>query len=242
MSRKCPICGKPIQGFYKYCAECNDKIKNGEIVQCEKCGTWHDPKLPCPKCAIKKPEEHHTHSISDSGKCILCGKPTFNGNHFCIECYKKYSKKTICVIIKNCTDAEVQDEAYEGKISCDDGHIAKSKSEKMIDDYFFSHGIPHVYESSVSIDDSERDDIHPDFFLPHYLGSGNDDGVYLEHFGYEQGGEKYENINKYKIEHYKKQGLTVICTYESDMNNLAANLARKLKSVKKGQLNFYKEK
>lgn len=238
MSKKCPVCGKPIQGFYKYCAECNDKIKNGEIVQCEKCGTWHESKLPCPKCA-PKPEEHHTHSVSDSGKCILCGKPTFGGNHFCYECYKKYSKKTIVVTIKNCVEAEVQDASYEGNYKCADGHIVKSKDEKMIDDYLFKKGISHAYEKAVPIDDNPEHDIHPDFCLPGFL-DGND--VYIEHFGFDQGGDKYANGNAYKIEQYKKLKLTVVCTYESDMNDVDANVERALRFVKANEVNGYKPK
>ncbi len=58
---------------------------------------------------------------------------------------------------------------------CEDGHYVRSKSEMLIDNWLYSHGICHVYEKAVfSITGSEQ--YICDFYVPYY-------DLYIEVFG-----------------------------------------------------------
>lgn len=139
------------------------------------------------------------------GKCIVCGRETTNGNLFCLSCYHKYKDKELLVKIIKCKEVKILDDSYEEKYTCKDGHVVKSKSEVLIDDYLFDHGIPHAYEKAVSIDANEAHDLLPDFFLPKF-GSKHED-IYIEHWGFDEGNNpRYFESKKYKIEQYKKLG------------------------------------
>ena len=45
---KCKVCGAE-SGKYPLCRACNIKKENGEIIKCEKCGSWHCINAPCPE-------------------------------------------------------------------------------------------------------------------------------------------------------------------------------------------------
>ena len=47
---KCKVCGKE-SGKYVFCAKCNQKRENGEIIKCPICGQWHEKEAPCPTAA-----------------------------------------------------------------------------------------------------------------------------------------------------------------------------------------------
>lgn len=164
--------------------------------------------------------------------CILCGEDS-NGKHFCRDCYYKYRNKNVIIRITNCCEVEFLESGYESKITCDDGHPVKSQQEAMIDNYLFKEGIKHVYEKPFPIDGNPDHDLHPDFYLPDF-------NIYIEHFGV-TGNKKYEETKEYKLPLYQKTGITLICTTGKDINNLSANLERKLKFYKKGEINFLDE-
>ena len=134
---------------------------------------------------------------------------------------------------------ELLDESYEGRYTCKDGHIVKSKSEREIDNYLFENEIPHAYEKELSFGASEKDILHPDFYLPNYLGKGKH--VYIEHWGYEENNIQYTQTKKFKLPIYKKLGITLVCTYEkTDTKDIESTLDRKLKkeNIKENQINF----
>jgi hypothetical protein len=141
----------------------------------------------------------------------------------------------LLVVIKNCTEVEILDESYEGKYHCDDGHVVKSKSEVMIDNYLFENGIPHAYEKAFPIDDNPDHDLHPDFYLPNFRNSSDD--VYIEHWGYDENNIQYTKTKKYKLPIYRQKGITLICTNEKDITDFKTNIKRKLDNYKKGTIN-----
>ena len=147
----------------------------------------------------------------NKSKCITCGKQT-DGLLFCSNCYRKYKDKELLFKITNCSNVELLDESYEGRYTCKDGHIVKSKSERDIDNYLFENDIPHAYEKELPYGPNKKEVLHPDFYLPNYLGKGKH--VYIEHWGYNENNIKYSETKKFKIPIYEKLGITLICTYE----------------------------
>ena len=136
------------------------------------------------------------------------------------------------------------DENYEGRYTCKDGHIVKSKSEREIDNYLFEHGITHAYEKALSYGAKANEVLHPDFYLPHYLGENKH--IYIEHWGYNENNIQYTNTKKFKMGIYKelceKKKLTLICTNEkNDMKDLEFALERKIiekNNIKEYTINF----
>ncbi len=242
----CPICGEPTRIYMgnprkdKLCGDHADKLKQG-LIEINEDGLYLDAKTKV--ILNKNTENDSTISKNDESsiiiKCIGCGKATFGGNLFCINCYRKYKDKQLLVKVSKCKDIDILDESYEGVYKCKDGHIVKSKSEREIDNYLFDKRIPHAYEKVISIDADEKHDIHPDFCLPNYLGKNID--VYIEHWGFNSDNRDYYKSKKYKLDIYKKLGLTIICTNEKDMNDPQAALDRKLLHFDNNKINFDEE-
>ena len=260
---KCPICGKPTVIYMgnarkdRLCKGHAQQAKAGEIIQCAKCKKWHNKDIKC-DCEetkeqninrntqeifnILKIEEQKEESSSQKDtykneeiKCLICGEPS-NGMHFCKKCYYKYRNKVLILKINKCIESEILDDSYESINTCNDGHKVKSKSEVLIDNYLFERKIPHAYEQELPI--SATESIYPDFCLP---GETEEDNIYIEHWGYDETNKKYTESKNYKIEIYKKIGVTVICTTEKDMKNVKGALDKKLKFYKKGKVNFIDE-
>jgi hypothetical protein len=166
-------------------------------------------------------------AATTSTNCILCGN-TSNGKLFCNDCHRKYKDKELFVKIVNCADFTIFDAAYEGRFTCADGHIVKSKSEMLIDNYFYEKKIFHVYEKELQYSATEA--LHPDFYLP-------DRDIYIEHWGIDAS-ENYKRQKKYKLEKYAEQNLTIICTYEADISHLDAKLGYKIQNYEKGEINY----
>ena len=310
----CPICGEPTSSYMghyrkdRLCKKHAAALKNGEIIQCEKCGKWHNSNKPC-VCGTKyfselptegfdtciscgdqtngyafclkcfkqhtkdelldilnhnvKNQSSHNEKIdtanktittsktlssepnkpvvidyNNKSKCITCGKPT-DGLLFCTNCYHKYKNKELLFRITNCTCVELLEEDYEGRYTCKDGHIVKSKSERDIDNYLFEHGISHAYERELPYGATEKEILHPDFFLPNYLGEGQH--VYIEHWGYNENNIQYTKTKKFKMPIYRNLGITLVCTYEkTDMGKIDTVLDRKLNKlfIKLNQINY----
>lgn len=247
MKKVCEICGKP-SGIYPLCTDCFKLRDEGKVAKCEKCGAWFKTSKGCPNCKPKQKEQKKqlstkqntviTIDINNRSRCITCGKET-DGLLFCTSCYYKFKDKELLFKITNCSNVELLDEDYEGKRTCKDGHIVKSKSEREIDNYLFEKGIPHAYEKELSYGPNETDVIHPDFFLPNYLGPN--EGVYIEHWGYNENNLKYTKSKKFKMEIYRKQKITLVCIYEkTDMDKIDSVLDRKLNpdNIKPHTINY----
>lgn len=248
---KCVICGTETNG-YAFCRKCFKKYDEEELLEIlnksdivgieEKDGTDKeeiDIALPLPqKNSAVNDEQNRTVIIdfNNKSKCITCGKQT-DGLLFCSSCYHKYKNKELHVRITNCSNIELLDEDYESKITCKDGHIVKSKAEYMIDDYLYGHNIIHAYEKGLPYGATEKEVLHPDFYLPNYLGDGKH--VYIEYWGFNENNIQYTNTKKFKLEIYKKKHITLISVCEKDTYDIETSLDRKLNKdyISEGEIN-----
>lgn len=262
MSEKtCPICGKPTNIYMGrarkdgLCREHGKLANAGELIRCPICYTWRNANEKCPECEMEafkdvieqtrettnqSDEENNVIVINEKNKnkCITCGKPV-DGILFCSSCYRKYKDKELYFKISNCSNVELLDENYEGRLTCKDGHVVKSKSEREIDNYLFEHNIAHAYEKKLYYGATEKEVLHPDFFLPNYLGENKH--VYIEHWGYNENNIQYTKTKKFKMPIYEKLGVTLICTHEkTDTADIDAVLDRKLNKnyIKENSINF----
>ena len=247
----CPICGEPTRVYMgnarkdRLCGKHADMLKNGELAT-DKNGNYYDPKLVAKEMPKSKEpiqnelEQSNVIVINEENKsrCITCGKKT-DGLLFCKSCYHKYNKKELLFKITGCSSIELLDEDYEGRFTCKDGHVVKSKSEREIDNYLFEKGIPHAYEKPISYGKTEKESLHPDFYLPNYLGEKKH--VFIEHWGFDENNRDYTKTKKFKMPIYEKLGITLICTYEkTDAGNIEAALDRKLdkSNITEKEINF----
>lgn len=243
----CQICGEN-SGIYPLCKKHLEMKSNGEVVKNEETGKWEFSKEFLKKNNIVNTKEKNFNEIEtnsnvtinkeNKSKCITCGRET-DGLLFCGSCYHKYKDKELLVKITNCSNVELIDENYEGRYTCKDGHIVKSKSERDIDNFLFENNISHAYEKELPYGASEKEVLHPDFFLQDYLGKGKH--VYIEHWGYNENNIQYTKTKNFKMPIYKNLEITLICTYEkSDMGKIDTVLERKLnkKFIKENQINY----
>lgn len=249
---KCIVCGTPTVG-YAFCRKCFRKYTEEEMLNMINNGVSSpvdDEKTILPD--ERQPQQDEVIDDDQSNvvvidynnksKCITCGKQT-DGLLFCTSCYHKYKSKELLFRITNCTNVELLDGDYEGKYICKDGHVVKSKSERDIDNYLFEHGISHAYEPELPYGASEKEVLHPDFYLPNYMGDGKH--VYIEHWGYNENNIQYTKTKKFKMPIYEKLKITLICTYEkTDTKNIDAVLDRKLNKdfIKIDQINHGEDK
>ncbi len=240
---KCIVCGEPTSG-YAFCKSCFKKytpaemldILNGERNLGKESTGSESQTVKSEQPTDKK--ENVSVDFGGKSKCIACGKQT-DGFLFCTNCYHKYKNKQLLFRITNCTNVELLDEDYEGRYTCKDGHIVKSKSERDIDNYLFEHGVPHAYERELAYGATEKEVLHPDFYLPNYLGDGKH--VYIEHWGYNENNIQYTKTKKFKMPIYEKLGITLVCTYEkTDMGKIETVLDRKLNKafIKENAINY----
>lgn len=259
--KACLFCGAKTTGF-AFCKDCFTKYTKEQKItklnehkkasEAEKSATRapaanataHTKSTEKPEMQEKAPASYQkengvvTVNPENKSRCITCGKTT-DGLLFCPSCYHKYKDKELLFRITGCTTVELLDEDYEGRYTCKDGHIVKSKSERDIDNYLFENGISHAYEKELAYGAGENEVLHPDFYLPNYLGKGKH--VYLEHWGYNENNIQYTRTKKFKMPIYEKLGITLICTYEkSDSGKIDAALERKLNPVfiKENKINF----
>lgn len=229
----CVICNEKTEG-YAFCKKCFKQYSKDELLNILN----EKPKQE--KTLEYNNENNGVVIINENNKnrCLTCGKNT-DGLLFCGSCYYKFKDKALLFKITNCSQVELLDEDYEGRYTCKDGHVVKSKSERDIDNYLFEHNISHAYEKELPYGANESEILHPDFYLPNYLGEGKH--VYIEHWGYNENNVQYTKAKNFKMPIYKKLGITLICTYEkSDSGKIDSVLDRKLNKafIKEGQINF----
>ena len=263
-----PYCEYHLQmksrGEIEKCDECSSWNPKGELCECkkeamcQKCGKPSNGKPLCYTCwknsrnTITKTDSEFANEVEpiknvsiepnnvvkddflddeiinklEKGKCIVCSEKA-NDHFFCYKCYRKYQNKELLVKIKKGVEVEILHESYESMYTCKDGHIVKSKSEKFIDEYLYSNKIIHAYEIQHVFNDGST--LRPDFHLPEL-------DLYIEHFG--RTDEKYLAQKAWKIEKYERDGVTVICTDEKDMNDIDTKLKIKLRKYQRGMVNF----
>lgn len=242
MKNVCPICGKPTASKFgneridKLCIKHAVEFKEGKIIQCEKCGMWHNSNENCKNCdePINAKNQVKEIDISKPNTCLICGDDS-NGYHFCKNCFHKLSKKETIIKINNCLSAEILDSQYINKdIISEDGHIVKSKDEVRIDDYLYHHKIQHRYEKEYYPNNPKYEEpIKPDWILPDYKDLGD---VYIEYWGIKNN-KNYDKQKEYKMQIYKEDKVTLICLYPEDTTNLSEALEKKLKRCKIGEIN-----
>lgn len=210
---ECVICGCDSYG-YAFCKDCYSRYENEDLADI----------LEFQECKEITTE------------CLICKEESY-GYHFCRDCYTKYKNKRLILSVTGCQNIEILKDDYPTTHRCTDGHWVRSKAEREIDDYLFSHNIPHIYEKPVYYDKNKEDIIHPDFCLPNYLGQGKD--VYIEHWGSDD--PEYKKQQIFKLIIYKKMKFTVVCIYEGvDTQDIQATLNRKLNKafIVLGKINF----
>lgn len=259
----CILCGEPSNG-YAYCKDCwreydddelLDILNNPELLEKEKENLFQndeeDEDIDTLESEtnnyVKTEYEEKINNVIqidefNKSKCITCGRKT-EGLLFCPSCYHKYKNKELLFKVNKCTEIELLDENYEGRYTCKDGHIVKSKSERDIDNYLFEHNIQHAYEKEIYYGAKATEVLHPDFFLKNYLGK--DKHVYIEHWGYNENNISYTNTKKFKMPIYKelcqKKKMTLINTYEkTDSGKIEDVLDRKLDidNIKENEINY----
>lgn len=165
-------------GFYPLCNECFKLRDAGKIVKCKDCGVWKKDDKP-----------------------------------LCHECWLK-SKKTEEKKSKDykSTDVEKEDEDFRTKfpanIRAEDGHVVRSKAEKIIDDWLYHKGIVHAYERRVPIEE----EVYCDFFIP--IGQK----VWIEYWGLED--EKYLKRKELKKKFYDQHSKNLIELTDKDIEKL----------------------
>ncbi|MEG1805458.1 MAG: hypothetical protein RR327_03590, partial [Clostridia bacterium] len=97
----CPICGEPSRVYMgnarkdRLCSKHADEYKLGKIIQCEKCGKWHNTDE---KCSCEEKEKYEELPTDGFDNCVICGEKT-NGYAFCKLCWKDYSNDELLDIL-----------------------------------------------------------------------------------------------------------------------------------------------
>ncbi len=215
---KCPICGKPTYLVYGnprkdgLCQTHGQEFYHKKIEQCPNCKKW---KKTNEECECKKKTVEKNTSTANELTCLICEKPS-NGKHFCFNCWKKYSERTITVNIIGCKSAQIVDEYGNRTYKTQNGMFVRSQQEKIIYDELYSRRIKVIYEASVFYKDEngETKELHPDFYLPDY-------NLYIEHWGYENSkNPDYIKTKKFKEEIYKTQGKKIAGTTGEDIKDI----------------------
>lgn len=96
----CPICGEPTSNYMGnfrkdgLCKKHALELKNGQIVQCEKCGAWHYSNTPC-ECDKRV---YTFLPIEGFSECLICGTKTV-GYAFCRKCYNSHTEQEMLDIL-----------------------------------------------------------------------------------------------------------------------------------------------
>ena len=106
-------------------------------------------------------------------------------------------------------------EKFKAEHRAKDGHMVRSKSEIIIDNWLYEAKIVHAYERKLPVEEA----IYCDFYIPTQK-------VYLEYWGLEDA--QYLNRKKEKQNIYAKYNLNLIELSEKDVMNLDDVLPGKL--------------
>ena len=129
---------------------------------------------------------------------------------------------------------EWQAEVYQGKsfeeenpvIYTEKGERVRSKSEKILADYLYRHGIPYKYERPLYLEGFGI--VYPDFTI---LARKTGEEIYWEHNG-KMDDPVYARSAVKKIETYEKNnifpGEKLILTYETDRTVLHTKTIERL--------------
>ncbi|MFK0571237.1 hypothetical protein [Endozoicomonas sp.] len=105
---------------------------------------------------------------------------------------------------------------FPARLRCADGHLVRSKTELLIDNWLYLAGISHAYERRLPIDDN----IYGEFYLP----TGH---VYLEYLGHSSD-TRYYQAKLEKLDLYRKHELAVITLEDEQVKQLDVYLPGQL--------------
>ena len=105
---------------------------------------------------------------------------------------------------------------YPAKLRAADGHMLRSKTELVIDNWLYMAGVVHAYERRLPV----ASEAYAEFYLP----SGN---VYLEYMGQESDRD-YRQLKEVKLNLYKSHDLNVIALNEEQLRHLDVHLPKLL--------------
>ena len=114
------------------------------------------------------------------------------------------------------TDMNHYRQSYPAKLRAADGHLLRSKTELIIDNWLYMAGIVHAYERRLPV----SSEAYAEFYLP----SGN---VYLEYMG-QDSDRDYRQRKEVKLNLYKSHELNVIALEEDQLRHLDVHLPRLL--------------
>lgn len=250
---QCKYCKKESNG-HPFCKECGKKYFNfipedeyvlskSEPVKEEKQTINNDiPKyviIEIPNRNTIQTEYHHrTNHIYTSytpdtiTRCAICQRNS-NGYTYCWDCYQR---------LKSHKNQENKEES-KGYMSYDGKYQLRSKSEKAIYDFLTRKGFKCEYERPFKCENGMI--IRPDFYIkgPYIFNGRLISNIYIEHWGGLSWNDpikrqKYKEDRINKIQQYRKSGITLISTYESDMENCEEAITKKLKEYIKGEVNY----
>jgi hypothetical protein len=100
------------------------------------------------------------------------------------------------------------------------GELVRSRSEKVIADWFCRNGVRYVYEYPAF---DRRGSVisRPDFYLP-------DCGAYVEYWGLVGTGKEYDRTMRWKAAQYRMNGVRVVSLYPDNLSNLDRTLWSRL--------------
>ena len=235
--------------------------KNPYYKNCIHCGKESNGKPYCYDCYIKyykmssEANEALYNSNTQNDICMindLSKKYPIKRN--CAYCGKELENLTICPDCKvKYLNPQKYHLNYNPNISTaktyklKNGIEVKSKSELLIGNFLINHHINFEYEKPLSYSPN-RTPLKPDFYIegPRYFKGRWLKNIYIEHLGGAQSSDpeeqkRYQNTVKYKMPIYKHEQITLICTYEEDIENLEEILTKKLKYCSIGIINYFKE-
>ncbi len=105
---------------------------------------------------------------------------------------------------------------FPAKLRCADGHLVRSKTELLIDNWLYLVGIAHAYERRLPIEES--------FYGEFYLPAGH---VYLEYLGH-TGDNRYHQLKLEKLALYRRYELDVITLNDDQVKQLDVYLPKQL--------------
>lgn len=225
MIRKCIKCDNEAKIGSRYCKEHFDEMRRNDRITHQEYSplTYEEPVKPLPQL-IK-------YDGYNAGDFDLWKK--VNAKKEQDRRHKEYQQKTnyhrnIKIVSKN-------------------GTVTKSKSECLICDFFTDHHIKFEYEKPFYYSEYSKP-LKPDFYIkgPAFFKGRIIQNVYIEHFGGIEFSDpierkRYLDTVKFKIPKYKQAGITLICTYEEDIQNYTKSLSEKLRNYKKNEINYLKE-
>ena len=221
------------------CRKCNNEVKDFGFEYCEKHYEEYIQSLK--HSIIQKNENNHSYGEEHISNNPKYNKPYIKNDGYNISDFDLISirNRKQQFEINKIINKKNEEITYISK----NGTKVKSKSEQMICDFLTDHNIIFFYEKPLYYSDYKKP-LKPDFYIkgPIIIGGRILYDFYIEHLGGLTWKDpikrnNYINTLAYKMDIYEREGITLLCTYEDDMQNINKSLLEKLKKIKKGRIN-----